>query len=156
MRRTLAKFAAGLAVAVPLWWFTLPAYSRVVVFLTAPLIHLDAQFARAIFSVAANRILMRNPSLDIPAEQVTYNLVLLVALFASVRRPFRDQNVIAFLISAAIVFTTHVAGLVLWIESAFAIRAGGWSTWSAVQTLLQIVGMPAIVFACWWAATQKQ
>src|SRR4051812_48996628 len=106
MQRTLAKFVVALAIVVPLWWFTLPAYSRVVVFLGAPLVRLDSQFARAIFTVVANRIQMRNPSLDIPAEQLTYNLVLLVALFASVRRPFRDQNVVAFLISAAIVFTT--------------------------------------------------
>ena len=153
MQRALVKFVLGLAVAVPLWWFTLPAYARLVVLFGAPLVHTDSQFATATFAVSGSRIAMRNPPLDMPAEQMTYNLVLLIALFASVRRPFRDRNVVAFLTSLAIVFTTHVVGLLLWIESAFAIQRGGWSTWSAVQTLLQIIGMPAIVFACWWAAT---
>lgn len=90
----------------------------------------------------------------------SHDFIPLGALFASVPHSLRDRNARGLELSLIVLTAGHVAGLVLWIQSAYAYYQGECSSehesaaagiaWAGAQTLLQILGMPAIVFACCW------
>jgi len=165
MWRALVRFVIGAAIAIPLWWLTLSLQTAFLASAGAPVVHLDARFKSATLDPSGGTITIRSPqrafsASTIPVEQITYPLVLLLALFASARFPFRDRNVIAFVKSLLVTATIAVIALVLWIESCYGFRSGVWSAahysrgaglaWASLQTMMQIVGGPAIVFGCWW------
>ncbi|PYQ60133.1 MAG: hypothetical protein DMF58_09215 [Acidobacteria bacterium] len=94
------------------------------------------------------------PTGTIPADQLTYNIILLGGLFA-----MRWRSVAAFLTSLFVVAVTHVLSLAVSVESAYA-RVGAWSErhyssleqdiWVSTEFWWRLVGMFAIVFVCWW------
>jgi len=118
-----ARFIAGFVVATLLWLWISPLLARGMAATTEPLLQLDARFRDAQLSASESMVSVDAPhgtfpQTKYPADQLTFNLILLVALFASNRRPWRDRNIIAFLISLAIAGTIgKVLGvwIVLWV-----------------------------------------
>ncbi len=59
----------------------------------------------------------------------------------------------------------HVLGLLLSVESTYAVRMGGWSSahygtagyyfWMYAEIFYRLVGMFGAVFACWWASIDR-
>lgn len=162
--KALAGFLAGLA----LWVFVTPAYDRVVAasaekvmraFEDPPVTRLrrqDDNFVtvdRADFDPRSKR-----PA--IPVRDLTFNIVLLTALFAASRRTFSDRNIVGFLIAVVLLWMTHVLGTVAEVMSIYVAKLGMWSTvhhsdfernlWGVLNHFYRLVFMYAVVFALWW------
>jgi hypothetical protein len=161
------RFAATLVVAAVAWYNLTPFYDGFLAAVATPLMRIDPRFREArltaherIITVAAREKRSPFPAADIPADQLTYNVILLAALFASNRRPLRDRNVVAYLKSLALVVVLHVVGVLLSVESTYAVRMGAWSSshygaaayylWLYAEIFYRLVGMFGLVFVCWW------
>jgi len=106
------------------------------------------------------------PVANIPADLLTYNVILLLALFATNDRPWRWKNVKGVAISLAVLFLAHVIGLFISVESTYALRMGEWSTahyssvaqdvWLALELFYRVVGMFGVAFACWFILSGAQ
>jgi hypothetical protein len=169
------RFVAALFVAAVAWYNLTPAYDRFLAAAASPLIRIDRRF-RDTRVFAAERLISVRPAAkgsdlppaDIPADQLTYNVILLAALFASNRKPVNDRNVFAFLRSAAIVVVLQVVAVLLSVESTYAVRMNEWSDahygtlaryfWLYAEIFYRLVGMFGVVFVCWWmgSATMKR
>ena len=96
------------------------------------------------------------PRPGLPASDIHFDFVILVALFAATR-PFRFERA---LLAAAILFVLHVAAVVCQVESLYATRLGAWSEahygvfarnfWAGAFHVWQIAGRFAAPFAIWW------
>src|SRR5688572_31823427 len=64
----------------------------------------------------------------IPLRDLTFNFVLLTALFAVSKRPFSDRNIGGFVIAAILLAMTHVFGVVTEVMSIYVEKLGMWST----------------------------
>lgn len=162
--RAFAGFAAGLAI----WAMLSPLYDRVIARAAEVTIRAfekpevtrlrtgDDQYAtvdRSDFDPRSKR-----PAISI--RDLTFNFVLLAALFASGKRPFSDRNIAGFLIAAVILCITHVFGVVAEVMSIYVAKLGVWSTvhygpfarnfWGVANHFYRLVLMYAIAFALWW------
>lgn len=151
------RFLAGGAAGLLLWIYATPAYDAALSAAASVLLRADSRL-RPVTAVANGRVVnvrSARPAV-IPADQLTYNVILLAALFAMRRPSWR-----AVAISAAVLVVTHVLALVVAIESTYATRMGEWSAshyglleqhlWLDTEFFYRLAGMFAIAFACWWA-----
>jgi hypothetical protein len=159
------RFVVGATLGVVLWWTFTPQYHRVLALATQPILHIDRRLKdavlvpqeRAIFVTSAHAL----PTATIPADQLTYNVILLLGLFASNPHTLRAKNLRALAIATAIVFVFQCIGLIISIESTYALRQGEWSAahysdaaghaWLTAELIFRTVGMFGVVFAAWWA-----
>ena len=91
------RFVVALIVAAVLWYNLTPLYDAFIAAAATPLVKIDPRL-RGAHLAAADRIIKVTgsvPASNIPADQLTYYVILLVALFASNRKPLRDRNVVA-------------------------------------------------------------
>lgn len=96
----------------------------------------------------------------IPIKDLTFNIVLLTALFAASKRPFSDRNILGFLISLVLLTATHIFGAVAEVMSIYVSKLGMWSTvhysdlernvWGVINHFYRLVLMYAFAFALWW------
>jgi hypothetical protein len=164
------RFAAGLALGVWIWWAATPAYNAALAPATQLLLHADRRLADAVLVPQERKIFITSstplPTATMPADQLTYNIILLLALFASNERAWRFANLRGLLIALVILFTSHCIGLVISIESTYAVRQGAWSDqhygdaaanfWLTAELVFRIVGMFGVVFASWWALSYSK
>jgi len=164
------RFLAGLGLGVWIWWAATPAYNRALAPATQLLLHADRRLGDAVLVPQERRTFVTSsttlPTATIPADQLTYNIILLLALFASNERAWRFANVRGLLIALAILFLSHCIGLVISIESTYAVRQGAWSEqhygdaaasfWQMAELVFRIVGMFGVVFASWWALSHSK
>jgi hypothetical protein len=160
------RFLVGAALGIALWWTCTPQYHRALALATTALVRLDGRLRpavlvpqeRAIFVTSATPL----PTATIPADQLTYNVILLLGLFAANPRPVSMKNLRALGIAAAVVFAMQCVGLLISIESTYALRQAAWSAqhyseaagkfWLTAELVFRTVGMFGVVFACWWAS----
>jgi hypothetical protein len=164
------RFLAGLAIGVWIWWAAMPAYNHVLAPATQLLLHGDRRLAEAVLVPQERKILITSstplPIATMPADQLTYNIILLLALFASKEEPWRLPNVRGLAIALVILFASHCVGLLISIESTYAVRQGAWSeqhygdaaanVWLTAELVFRIVGMFGVVFASWWALSHSK
>ena len=164
------RFLAGLALGVWIWWAATPAYNRVLAPSTQLLLHADRRLADAVLVPQQRKIFITSatplPTATMPADQLTYNLILLLALFAMNDRPWRLVNLRGVAIALVILFISHCIGLVISIESTYAVRQGAWSEqhygdaganfWLMAELVFRIVGMFGVVFVSWWALSHSK
>lgn len=160
----LLKFAAGLALGFALWSWTLPAYLELLARESA-VVRIDRRYAdlemitrgRALFVRSATGVF---PPITLPGDQLTYNLILVVALFAMNDAPLSLRNLKRFALALLIVMAFHPLGLLISTESTYAARVPPWSqthytqfgatVWVTLETFWRLVGMFGVVFAVWW------
>lgn len=164
------RFLAGLALGVWIWGATTPAYNHILAPATEVLLHADRRLADAVLVPQARKIFVTSatplPIATMPADQLTYNIILLLALFASNERAWRLPNLRALGIAIVILFLSHCIGLVISIESTYAVRQGVWSEqhygdaaasfWLMTELVFRIVGMFGVVFATWWGLSHSK
>jgi hypothetical protein len=160
----IARFVAGLALGVWIWWAAAPAYNRLLAPATELLLHADRRLAAAALVPQGREVFVTSstplPTATMPADQLTYNIILLLALFASNTHAWSRANLRALAIAMVILFVSHCAGLLISIESTYAVRQGAWSEqhysdtagsfWLMTELVFRTVGMFGIVFAAWW------
>jgi hypothetical protein len=96
----------------------------------------------------------------LPAVDLHFNFVLLVALFALHPRPWRGDRVARLLLALLCLYIVHVVFLVFQVEKVYAVDLGPWSAahygavarnfWAAGFHFYQIAGRFAAPFAIWW------
>jgi len=161
--RILGGFLAGLA----LWLALSRPYERVLA--------TGAEFLiRAFESPATTRLEARpgefvvtrsdwppaSPSPGLPADDLHFNFVLLVALFAAGDKIWRSGRVAAFGVACGVLFLVHLTALVFEVHAVYATRLGAWSQthygpvarnfWAAGYHFYVIAGRFAAPFAIWW------
>jgi hypothetical protein len=164
------RFLAGLALGVWIWWAATPAYNHLLAPATQLLLHADRRLAAAELLPQERNVFVTSstplPTATMPADQITYNIILLLALFASNDRPWSLANVRGLAIALAILFVSHCIGLLISIESTYAVRQGAWSEqhygegaasfWLTTELVFRIVGMFGFVFASWWGLSHSK
>src|SRR3954470_11141581 len=164
------RFLAGLAIGLWIWWAATPAYNLALAPSTQLLLHADRRLAEAVLVPQERKVFVTSatplPTATMPADQLTYNIILLLALFASNDRPWRVANLRAVAIALIILFLSHCIGLLISIESTYAVRQGSWSEqhygdaaanfWLTTELVFRIVGMFGVVFASWWALSHSK
>jgi hypothetical protein len=158
------RFVAGLALGVWIWWTAAPAYNRILAPATQLLVHVDRRLADAVLVPQERRIFVTSatplPTATMPADQLTYNIILLLALFAMNDRPWRLANIRGLAIALVILFLSHGIGLLISIESTYAVRQGVWSEQhysdAAANFWLTSELVFRVVFASWWALSHSK
>jgi hypothetical protein len=162
--KALAGFLAGLAI----WVFLSPAYNRVLsvaaektlrLFERPPVTQLEPA-ADDYVTVNRTDFDARSKRPAMALHDLTFNVILLTALFAASKRPFSDRNIGGFLAAAAALALTHVLGTVVEVMSIYVAKLGMWSTvhysnvernvWGVANHFYRLVLMYAIAFALWW------
>lgn len=96
----------------------------------------------------------------VPVSDLTFNVILLIALFAMEKRLFSDRNIRGLVIAMLLLSLTHVFGLVTEVMSIYVAKLGPWSRvhygdtartfWGVANHFYRLVLMYAIAFALWW------
>ena len=164
MLRRLLKFAAGLAIGFAVWIALIPVY-REVLAREGVIVRIDRRYADIEMITRGSSFFVRSatgsfPPITLPADELTYNTILLFALFAMNEAPFSTRNVKRFLIALVIVLALHPFGLFISTEATYALRVRKWSevhygglagdVWGSLETFWRLVGMFGVVFAAWW------
>ena len=161
--RVLAGFLVGLA----LWWAATPAYDRVLagaaeaairVFERPRATRLYADARRLVVDRADFPSTSDRPSL--PADDLTFDVILLFALAATTPGLFKDRAMKGLALSCGVLFVLHVLAVVANVETFYATRLGDWSTanygafsrnfWATAAHFWRFVGCYAAPFLLWW------
>jgi hypothetical protein len=166
----VCRFIAGLALGVAIWWAGAPPYNYVLAPAAQILLHADRRLADLVLVPQERNVFVTSstpmPTATVPADQLTYNIILLLALFASNERSWSLANLRALAIALAVVFVSHCVSLVISIESTYALRQGAWSEahygnaaanfWLMSELVFRIVGMFGVVFVAWWGLSHSK
>lgn len=166
--RVALRAAAGFAAGVAIWVFLTPLYDRFLAasaekilraFEKPPVTQLRAG-DRHYTTVDRADFDRRSKRPAIPLRDLTFNIVLLTALFAASKRPFSDRNIFGFVVAALLLAVTHVLGTIVEVMSIYVAKLGMWSTvnysnvernvWGVLNHFYRLVLMYAIAFALWW------
>lgn len=166
-RRAL-KALAGFAVGVALWVMLTPVYDRVLAmsatavmraFERPPVTRLT-QAPDGYVTVGRSDFDPRSKRPAIPVRDLTFNFVLLAALFAASRRTFSDRNIGGFFAASAALALTHVLAVIVTVKNIYASQLGPWSRvhygafernlWGVTNHFYRLVLMYAIAFGLWW------
>ena len=160
----LAGFAAGLAIYV----LITPLYDRAIAAVTEKTLNaFERPDVTRMHRADDGNVTVDRRDFDprskrpgIPLRDLTFNFVLLCALFAANERPVSDRNIGGFLAASAVLSLTHVVGAVTEVMSIYALKLGMWSQihysafernfWGAANHFDRLVLMYAIAFALWW------
>jgi len=161
----IVRFALGLTAGALLWWSCGDAWNHALAMMAEPLTKIDHRLRDGDLVAVGHTIVVQPmkdtlPQATIPADQLTFNVILLIALFASNRTPFSDRNMKAFAVAFAVVLLLHPIGLFISIESTYANQQGAWSdqhygetaaqVWINAEIFWRLIGMFGVVFAAWW------
>ena len=97
----------------------------------------------------------------LPADDLTFDVILLLTLAATTKGLFRDRAMKGVVISFLALFVLHVAALVAAVESFYATQLGAWSAatygafarnaWATASHFWRLAGCFAAPFVLWWA-----
>lgn len=162
--RGLAGFAAGLVI----WILLSPLYDRVVAFGAEKLLRTFERPAVTHLRVAEDNYVTvdrsdfdpRSKRPTISVRDLSFNFLLLTALFAISLRPFSDRNIGGFLVASVVMTFTHIAAAAAEVMSIYVAKLGPWSRahnsdfernlWGVASHSYRLVLMYAIAFALWW------
>jgi len=145
-----------------------PLYDRVIIAVTSAVLGVTEHPPMSDLRPDGNDVILNR--LDFPKSMgmrpsislspLTYNIILLVGLFAMAPRPFSDRNVLHFFLAALALMVVHVLALICQIESIYAVNIVGWSekhygpiarnVWSGAAHFYDLFGIPAVAFALWF------
>lgn len=134
------KFALGAAAAIAIWWYATPAYNAL---LCTALRYAGIAATPVARAVAVTRV--GGPSIQVPADQLTYNIILFAGLVAAM--PPRIWRGLVALLAICVI---HLLALYTTIESTYSKPQ---NFWTITEFIYRIGGMFAIAFVCWYAAT---
>ncbi|MGA7991336.1 MAG: hypothetical protein WCC53_07900 [Thermoanaerobaculia bacterium] len=161
--RAFAGFAAGVA----LWGLATPAYNRVLAGLAEPVVRLLERPAATRLYPDGRRILVDRsdfPSTSdrpsLPADDLTFDVILLLTLAGTTKGLFRDRAMSGLGISLLALFGLHVAALVAAVQAFYATQLGAWSAahygafarnvWGTASHFWRLAGCFAAPFLLWW------
>ena len=162
--RAFAGFLAGLA----MWVFLSPLYTRAIAATAEKTLRLfERPPVTQLRPADDNYVTVDRSDFDprskrpaMAVHDLTFNVILLTALFAASKRPFSDRNIGGFIAALVALALTHVLGTVVEVMSIYVAKLGMWSTvhysalernvWGVANHFYRLVLMYAIAFALWW------
>ncbi len=173
MQRLLAwkpvlKALAGFSLGLVLWLGFSPAYRTVVMPPAQSLLNLtESPDITELVAGEGNGVIVNradfppeSPRPVAPLNDLTFNVILLFALFAISKPTFSNANVSGLAISLLILWITHVGALLIRIKKIYALQLGAWSevhygvfsrnVWGSLDHFYRVVGFYGIAFALWW------
>jgi hypothetical protein len=165
--RAVIRLLLGFLVALGVWFLFAPAYERAVAPAAEFLIRLGERPGVTRLEAPGGEFLVNRadfppgaPHPGLPAPDLHFNFVLLVAFFALSPRPWRGGRVARLLLALFCLYLIHVVFLVFQVQSVYATSLGAWSAahysavarnfWAAGFHFYQIAGRFAAPFALWW------
>lgn len=162
------KVLAGFLVGLALWTLATPLYNRLLAGSAATVMRAfeDPKVTRLrpaeghFVTVDRADFDPRSKRPGIPLRDLTFNVVLLTALFAASPRVFSSRNVGGFLVAMVALGLTHIFGTIVEVMSIYVSKLGMWSTvnysdfernlWGVLNHFYRLVLMYAIAFGLWW------
>jgi len=165
--RTALRLAAGFSVGLALWFLFSAPYERAVAPAAELLVRLIERPAVTRLEAAGGEFLVNrtdfppgSPHPGLPAADIHFNFVLLLALFALDRHFARGRHLARMLLALVVLWAVHVVALVFQVQSVYATNLGDWSAahygavarnfWAGGFHFYQIAGRFAAPFAIWW------
>ena len=149
------RFFVGAVAGFLVWWYASLFYNGTLSFAAERLLQLDHRLCGP-HLVADDRKVDVSPRdcvvplATIPADQLTYNMILFAALFA-----MRFRSATSFIASLIALIVTHTLSLALSVESTYSRILKSYSPmesniWTGAEFWWRLAGMFAFVFVCWW------
>ena len=171
--RAALRLLVGFLLALAFWYLFSSTYERVVASAAELLLRLAESPAVTRIDAPGREFIVRRSDFPpsshlpgLPAPDLHFNFVLLVALFALDRHPFRGDQARRFLLGLACLFAVHVAALIFQIQRVYAMDLGAWSPahygaaarnfWAGGFHFYQIAGRFAAPFAIWWLISRGE
>jgi hypothetical protein len=165
--RSVLRLLGGFAVGLGFWFLFSAPYERAVAAAAQTILRLFERPAVTALEAPGGEIRVdrsdfppASPRPGLPAADLHFNFVLLVAFFALGPRPFEPKRFGRFWLAALGLFVVHVVALIFQIEALYATRLGAWSDanygtvsrnfWAGGFHFYQIAGRFAAPFALWW------
>ena len=150
-----------------MWWTATPVYNRLLGSLAEGAIRaferprvtrLYAEDRRLVIDRADFPSTSDRPSL--PADDLTFDVILFLALAATASGLLRDRAVKGVAVSLLVLFLLHVLAVVASVEALYATQLGAWSAahygafsrnlWATATHFWRFVGCYAAAFLLWW------
>jgi len=150
-----------------LWRAGTPGYGRLLAGVAEPVVRLlerppatrlYAEGTRVVIDRADFPSTSERPAL--PADDLTFDVILLLTLAATTPGLFRDRAIRGLVISLLVLFALHVGALVAAVESFYATKLGAWSAamygpvsrnfWATATHFWRLAGCFAAPFVLWW------
>lgn len=165
--RAVVRLLLGFVFGLAAWFLFRDAYERAVAPAAEFLTRLGERPAVTRLEAPGREFLVNrtdfppgSPHPGLPAPDLHFNFVLLIAFFALHPRPFRGERVVRLLLALVCLYLVHVVFLVFQVQSVYATSLGAWSAahygpvarnfWAAGFHFYQIAGRFAAPFAIWW------
>ncbi len=165
-KRVLKGFA-GFFVGLAVWLALSPPYNRAIAGASEAILRLAESPSVTRLRPEETEIIVdrddfppRSARPGVPLQDLTFNIILLVTLFASSAETFSNRNIVGFLFGCLILYATHVFGLIAAVQTIYALKLGAWSEavygpisrnfWSGFSHFYRLVGLYAFAFAIWW------
>lgn len=163
------KGAIGFVIGLVIWGGLSVPYTRLLASLSQVVVRLAER--PPVTTITPNGTLMMVDRSDFPSSpsamrfgvestDITFNLILLTALFAASGRVFSDRNVFGFAGAAVALVIVHVAAVVSFVQAYYAESFGPWSAshygfvalhfWRAAPYFYSVVGAYGFAIAIWW------
>ena len=156
------RFVLGFVAGTLVWWYGTPVYNDVLARAAEPLVRLDPRLTHAMLDGAGRVITITGVTeARIPADQLTYNIILFAALFATIRGSVRKRLFVALTLSVVVLFATHTLAVVATTIATYARHMTDRYSelqrdfWIAAEYVYRLAGMFGIAFACWWVAASS-
>lgn len=166
-RGAAIRLVAGFLLALAFWFLFSTIYEGAVAPAAELLIRTGESPAVTRLEAPGKEFLLRRSDIPpgakqpgLPSADLHFNFVLLAALFALHRSPWRTDRVLRLLLAMLCLYVVHVVFLVFEVESLYATRFADWSMahygtaarnfWAAGFHFYQIAGRFAAPFAIWW------
>ncbi|HXI13163.1 MAG TPA: hypothetical protein VNM92_11065 [Thermoanaerobaculia bacterium] len=158
---------AGFAIGFALWWGATPQYNELVRRGAEPIVRLFEVTPATTLRLKGREVLIVKADLPrgtkrpgIPLYDLTFNVVLLMVLFAADRATFSNRNVVVFPLALLLLYCGHVFGLIAWINHILATdvaqgRVAEFSAfsrafWYKAIYFYRTVGGLALAVGIWW------
>jgi hypothetical protein len=163
------KGGVGFLIGLAVWGGLSVPYTRLLASLSEIVVRLDER--PPVTSITSNGTLMMVDRSDFPSSpssgrlgvestDITFNLILLMTLFAASSRALSDRNVFGFAGAAVALVFVHVAAVVSFVKAYYALSFGPWSAshygfvarhfWGAAPYFYSVVGVYGFAIALWW------
>ena len=161
------RAALGFVLGLALWRAGTPAYGRLLADAAEPVLRLLERPAATRLYAEGTRIAVdradfasRSERPSLPADDLTINVILLLALAATRKNLLKDYGIVALGAALGTLGLTHVAALVCAVKALYATQLGEWSAanvrplsrelWTGAAHFYRVAGCWAIAFGLWW------
>lgn len=162
-----AKAVGGMIAGLAIWWTLSAPYNDVLAAFSEPIVRaLERSPVTRLHAAQGNIVIERRdfppgaPRPAIAAGNLTSNIVLLTALFATNTRASSKRNLSRFVLACGVLFVIHVIAVVINIHSIYALDLGAFSRknygavsrtlWESGTHFYTIAGGFAAAFLLWW------